>query len=120
MEALAARIPAAADLDRLEQAAHRALSAIAGRWALAAPEHRQLAAEGIEPPERLARASHLLGIYRAAQHLFGRDDHAVQGWLREPNTGAEFGGEAPLALILRAPADGLAAIRLHLEAQFVA
>jgi hypothetical protein len=67
------------------------------------------------PLDTLLRISAILGIYQALTIIFVRDGDAAT-WLRSPNQGLVFGGQAPLALILAGSQDGIMLVRRHLDA----
>ncbi|MBB6255282.1 MbcA/ParS/Xre antitoxin family protein [Nitrospirillum iridis] len=65
--------------------------------------------------DTLLRLSAVLGIHKALVILFPRAGDGV-AWLRTPNRGLLFGGQAPLDLLLSGTQDGLLAVRRHLDA----
>jgi uncharacterized protein (DUF2384 family) len=65
--------------------------------------------------DELIRISAVLGIYKALKIVFSRDEDAAR-WLRSPNTGPTFGGQAPLALITSGTQDALMLARRYLDA----
>jgi hypothetical protein len=65
--------------------------------------------------DELIRISAVLGIYKDLKIIFSRDEDAVR-WLRSPNTGPVFGGQAPLALITSGTQDALMLSRRYLDA----
>jgi uncharacterized protein (DUF2384 family) len=65
--------------------------------------------------DELIRISAVLGIYKALKIIFPREEDAVR-WLRAPNAGPTFGGQAPLALITSGTQDALMLVRRYLDA----
>jgi uncharacterized protein (DUF2384 family) len=65
--------------------------------------------------DELTRISAVFGIYKALRIIFPRDEDAAR-WLRSPNSGPVFGGQAPLALITSGTQDALMLVRRHLDA----
>jgi uncharacterized protein (DUF2384 family) len=65
--------------------------------------------------DELIRISAVLGIYKDLKIIFSRDEDAAR-WLRSPNTGPVFGGQAPLALITSGTQDALMLTRRYLDA----
>lgn len=67
------------------------------------------------PLDALLRISAVLGVYKALVILFAADEQRV-GWLRRPNSGLLFGGQAPLDLLANGAQDGIMLVRRHLDA----
>lgn len=67
------------------------------------------------PPETLIRISHCLGIFQALGTLY--PDDLADNWLKLPNRNAIYGGEAPIAYMLRNGVEGLKITRQLLEAR---
>jgi hypothetical protein len=65
--------------------------------------------------DQLIRISIVLGVYGALDVVFPQEGDALR-WLRAPNTGASFGGQAPLTLVTSGTQDGLMTVRRHLDA----
>jgi uncharacterized protein (DUF2384 family) len=65
--------------------------------------------------DELTRISTVLGIYKALKIIFPRDEDAAR-WLRSPNTGPLFGGQAPLGLITSGTQDAPMLVRRYLDA----
>jgi hypothetical protein len=65
----------------------------------------------------LSRVQHLLAIQKALRLSYGHDTEVVRRWLRTPRTA--LAGQTPLAAMLAA-ADGLPALRRHLDQQTAA
>lgn len=107
----------------------RAFAHIAQAWGLSVDE--QLALLG-EPPrstffawrkqpekaalprDTLERLSNILGIYKSLQILLP-DAAAADGWLRQPNTAAPFGGGTALARMLAGNVSDLNLVRRYLD-----
>lgn len=130
---LAPALASAAERRRLSGPGLRTFLAIAEEWGLGEPERLLVlgaparstyynwvaaARSGREfalPFDTLIRISAVLGIYKALKIVFerGADGYA---WLRAPNDGLLFGGQAPIALISAGTQDGLMLVRRHLDA----
>jgi len=67
------------------------------------------------PPETLIRISYCLGIFQALGKLY--PDNLANNWLKLPNSNAIYGGEAPIAYMLRNGIEGLRVTRRLLEAR---
>ena len=67
------------------------------------------------PPETLIRISHLLGIFQALETLCHGE--ISDAWLKLPNKNEIYGGEAPIAYMLRNGVEGLKVTRRLLEAR---
>ncbi|TWB27692.1 MbcA/ParS/Xre antitoxin family protein [Nitrospirillum bahiense] len=124
---------AIADARRVSGPGMRAFLAIADRWGLTTREQLNVlgkpghsayrrwatrALSGAElalPIDTLLRISAVLGIHQALRTIFARDDDGIR-WLKSPNSGPLFGGQAPLALVTNATQDGILVVRRHLDA----
>ncbi|TWB56141.1 uncharacterized protein DUF2384 [Nitrospirillum viridazoti] len=122
-----------ADVRRISGPGMRTFLAIADRWGLTAGErlnvlgkpgqsaYRRWAtrvlsgAELTLPIDTLLRISAVLGVHQALRTIFARDDDGTR-WLKSPNSGPLFGGQAPLALLTNATQDGILIVRRHLDA----
>lgn len=67
------------------------------------------------PLDTLLRISAVLGIHKALRIVFV-DDAVAIGWLKSPNAGLVFGGQAPIDLVTSGTQDGLMLVRRHLDA----
>lgn len=108
----------------------RAFFNIAEKWQLAAAEQRVLLGSppsstffkwkkerlGPLPRDVLERISYVLGIYKALQILLP-DPARADAWVRQPNTGAPFGGGSALDRMMGGNVGDLYAVREYLDAQ---
>ena len=116
------------DSARASGPALRAFDAIANDWALS-PKQRQailgLRASTyyayLKRPEgarlsadTLERISYVLGIFKALRILLPRHD-ARLAWLRNANADPEFGGTAPLAIMVAGKVANLFRVRRYLD-----
>lgn len=67
------------------------------------------------PLDVLLRISAVLGIHKALGVVFTGDEAGV-AWLKSPNSGRLFGGQAPMELVTSGTQDGLLAVRRYLDA----
>jgi hypothetical protein len=67
------------------------------------------------PFDALFRISAVLGIHKALEIIFVRQDEAVR-WLRSANAGLMFGGQRPFDLLTSGSQDHLMLLRRHLDA----
>ena len=119
----------AATPEQMSAAGLRAFGRIAQAWGLTVDE--QLALLGQPPrstffawrkqPEKaslprdtLERLSNLLGIYKSLQILLP-DAVAADGWVRQPNRAAPFGGGTALARMLGGNVSDLNLVRRYLD-----
>ncbi len=114
----------------LGAAALRAFFRIAGRWGLSTAEQRVLLGnppsstffkwkkerKGPLPRDVLERISYVLGIYKALQILLP-DSARADGWVREPNAAAEFGGASALERMMGGNVGDLYVVRQYLDAE---
>jgi Protein of unknown function (DUF2384) len=68
------------------------------------------------PKDTLERISYILGIYKALQILLP-NQAAADGWIRQPNTAALFGGRSALDRMLSGNVVDLYVVRQYLDAQ---
>ena len=66
--------------------------------------------------DTLERLSYLLGIYKSLQILLP-DTRAADGWVRQPNNAAPFGGHSALERMLSGQVADLYVVRQYLDAQ---
>jgi hypothetical protein len=83
---------------------------------LAALEHFRQPSDEALSIDVLFRVSYVLGIYRALRILLPSDERA-NGWIKQPNTNALFGGKPVLALMTTRKLTDLAKVRRYLDAQ---
>lgn len=67
------------------------------------------------PEEALVRFSAVLSIYRQMRTIFLDDDQSV-AWMTRPHRGQEFGGRAPLDLLVDDGRDGIDVVLSYLLA----
>jgi len=67
------------------------------------------------PFDALLRISAVLGIHKALEIIFARQDEAAR-WLRSPNAGILFGDQRPVDLLTSGSQDHLMLLRRHLDA----
>ncbi len=65
--------------------------------------------------DRLTRISYLIGIYKALQILHGQA--LADEWMQLPNQNPIFGGQTPLAFIMRGGLPGMQTVRRLLDAR---
>jgi hypothetical protein len=65
--------------------------------------------------DRLTRVSYLIGIFKALQILHGRA--LADAWVQLPNTNPIFGGETPLAYMIRGGLPAMQNVRRLLDAR---
>lgn len=106
----------------------RAASRVVAAWGLTTEEERALlggpSAATLQawrrgdvdavPSDLTLRLSHLLAIYGALHRLYVQH-HRGDAWVRRPNSGAPFGGQAPLTRLLRGGVADLAEVRRYVE-----
>lgn len=80
-------------------------------WAAKARRQERLSL----PLDTLMRISAVLGIHKALGILFPDRTSALR-WLRSPNSGPAFGGQAPMSIMVFGTQDGLLQVRRHLDA----
>jgi hypothetical protein len=68
------------------------------------------------PKDTLERISYILGIYKALQILLPNQP-AADGWIKQPNTAALFGGRSALDRMLSGNVVDLYVVRQYLDAQ---
>ena len=66
-------------------------------------------------PDRLMRVSYLVGIFKALRILHGKA--LADEWVHLPNTNAVFGGQTPLALMMRGGLPAMQTVRRLLDAR---
>lgn len=106
------------DRERLSPGALRAFLNIMRVWNVRDEDmHLLLAAPESGPldQDQLTRISYLFGIYKAL-HILHRDELADR-WVHLPNTNRIFGGETPLAYMIREGLPGMETVRRLLDAR---
>ena len=118
-----------AERERLSAGALRAFFNIAARWQLR-DEDARLLLGGVshgpyyalkKNPERvlaadtLLRISYLVGIFKALHIL--HSEALADEWVRLPNTNRIFGGQTPLAYLLRGGLPAMQTVRRLLDAR---
>jgi Antitoxin Xre/MbcA/ParS C-terminal toxin-binding domain len=106
------RVKTALDDERLDPAAIRGMVAIGKAWDLTGAQSAALIrtserswirikgdpAPGDLDTDQRTRASALLGLYKGLHDFFGPE--LADKWVKMPNRGPVFGGQAPLDLML--------------------
>src|SRR5215213_9507417 len=114
---------------RLSPAALRAFFNIAAHWKLRDEDARALLGGVSNGPfyemkrnpdrtldtDRLTRVSYLIGIFKALGVL--HSDALADAWLQRPNTNPLFGGQTPLAYMLRGGLPAMQSVRRLLDAR---
>lgn len=115
--------------ERLSASALRVFFNIMARWSIRDEDARMLLG-GVsngpyyrwkrDPPrlldaDVLTRISYLVGIFKALNILYG--EQLADSWVQLPNTNRLFGGQSPLAYMLRGGLPALQAVRRLLDAR---
>jgi len=116
--------------ERLSASGLKAFFNIMGRWQVRDEDARALlggvsngpyyelkraAADKVLDPDRLLRISYLIGIFKALHILHSRA--LADQWVRLPNTNRLFGGDTPLAYMVRGGVPALQTVRRLLDAR---
>jgi hypothetical protein len=115
--------------ERLSAPALKAFFAIMARWKVRDEDARALAGGVSNGPfyewkrnpdrvldtDRLMRISFLIGIFKALQILHGRD--LADRWMQLPNQNPIFGGQTPLAVLIRGGLPAMLTVRRLLDAR---
>ena len=118
-----------AERARLSPAALRAFFNIMARWKVRDVDARALLGGVTNGPfyelkrdpdrtldtDRLTRISYLVGIFKALNILHGRK--LADAWVQLPNTNPIFGGQAPLAFMMRGGLPAMQVVRRLLDAR---
>ena len=118
-----------AERERLSAPALKAFFNIMGRWKVRDEDARALLGGVTNGPfyewkrnpnrvidtDRLTRISYLIGIFKALNILYSKK--LADEWMRLPNTNRIFGGETPLAYILRGGLPAMQTVRRLLDAR---
>ena len=120
---------ARAERERLSAPALKAFFNIAARWAIRDEDARALLGGVSNGPfyemkrnpdrlldaDRLMRISYLIGIFKALNILHGRA--LADEWVRLPNTHPIFGGQTPLAYMIRGGLPAMQTVRRLADAR---
>jgi hypothetical protein len=115
--------------ERLSAPGLKAFFAIAAAWQIRDDEARALLGGVTNGPfyemkrnpdrvldaDRLTRISYVIGIYKALHVLHG--DALADAWVRLPNRNAIFGGQTPLAIMIRGGLPAMQTVRRLLDAR---
>jgi hypothetical protein len=115
--------------DRLSSGAVRAFFNIMARWNVRDEDARQLlggmsngafyalkkSPDRALDEDRLRRVSYLVGIFKALNILYS--DELADKWIKLPNKNRIFGGEAPLAYLVRGGIPAFETVRRLLDAR---
>ena len=115
--------------DRLSPAALRGFFAIMARWQVRDDQARQLLggvsngtfydmkrdATRVCSADELTRISYLLGIFKALNVLHG--EALADAWMQLPNANRLFGGDTPLAYLMRGGIPAMDQVRRLLDAR---
>jgi hypothetical protein len=78
-------------------------------------ELKRAAADKVLEADRLLRVSYLIGIFKALHILHSRA--LADQWVQLPNTHRLFGGDTPLAYLVRGGVPALQTVRRLLDAR---
>ena len=120
---------ARAERERLSAPALRAFFNLMARWKVRDEDARALLGGVSNGPfyemkrkpdrvvdgDRLTRISYLIGIFKALHILHGR--RLADEWVHLPNSNAVFGGQAPLAYMIRGGLPAMQTVRRLLDAR---
>jgi hypothetical protein len=115
--------------ERLSPAAIRAFFNIMDRWGARDEDARLLLggmsngpyydmkknAERTLDPDRLTRISYLIGVFKALNILYS--EKLADSWVLLPNTNRVFGGQTPLAYMVRGGLPAMQTVRRLLDAR---
>lgn len=118
-----------AERERLSGAALRAFFNIMARWQVRDEDARALLGGVSNGPfyemkrkpdrtldqDRLTRVSYLVGIFKALRILHG--EALADEWVHLPNTNPVFGGQTPLAFMMRGGLPAMQTVRRLLDAR---
>lgn len=114
---------------RLSPSAVRAFFRIIARWGVRDEDARMLLGGMSNGPyyemkknpdrvldaDRLLRISYLIGIFKALNILYSRN--LADAWVRLPNTNRNFGGQTPLAYMMKGGLPAMQTVRRLLDAR---
>jgi hypothetical protein len=115
--------------ERLSPSAVRAFFNIIDRWGIRDEDARVLLGglsngpyyemkkdpDRVLDPDRLLRISYLIGIFKALNILYSKKLAAE--WVRLPNTNRIFGGQTPLAYMIKGGLPAMQTVRRLLDAR---
>ncbi len=115
--------------ERLSPAAIRTFFNIVGRWGLRDDDARLLLggvsngafyemkknADRVLEADRLLRISYLIGIFKALNILYS--EKLADSWIQLPNSNRIFGGQTPLAYMIKGGLPALQTVRRLLDAR---
>lgn len=118
-----------AERERLSGPGLRAFFAIMGHWQVRDEDARALLGGVTNGPfyemkrapgrlldaDRLTRISYLIGIFKGLRILHG--DALADAWVHLPNTNPIFGGDTPLAYMLRGGVPAMQTVRRLVDAR---
>lgn len=117
-----------AERERLSRSALKAFFNIMERWRVRDEDARELLGVSNGPfyqmkknpdkvldADRLTRVSYLVGIFKALNILYS--EKLADSWIQLPNTNRIFGGQTPLAFMIRSGIGGMETIRRLLDAR---
>jgi len=124
-----ADLSAKAERERVSPAALKAFFNIMSRWKVRDEDARLLLGgwsnglfyEAKKQPERvldqdrLLRVSYLVGIFKALNILYS--ERLADAWIQLPNTNRLFGGQAPLAYMIKGGVPAMQTVRRLLDAR---
>jgi len=118
-----------AERERLSPAAIRAFFKIMDHWKIRDEDARALLGgisngrfyalkkklDGVIDSDRLTRISYLIGIFKALNVLYSRK--LADEWVRIPNSNPIFGGDTPLAYMVKGGQPAMHTVRRLLDAR---
>ena len=118
-----------AERERLSPSAVRAFFNIIARWGLRDEDAKQLLGglsngpyyemkkkpDRVLDTDRLLRISYLIGMFKALNILYSKK--LADQWMRLPNTNRIFGGQTPLAYIIKGGLPAMLTVRRLLDAR---
>ncbi len=122
-------LSAKAERERLSPAAIRTFLGIADRWGVRDEDARLLLggmsngpyyqmkkdSDRVLDADRLLRISYLIGIFKALNIL--HSEKLADAWVRLANTNRMFGGQTPLAYMIKGGLPAMQAVRRLLDAR---
>lgn len=122
-------LTAKAERERLSPSAVRAFLNIVARWGVRDEDARVLLGGMSNGPyyemkknpdrvldtDRLLRISYLVGIFKALNILYSKA--LADAWIRLPNSNRIFGGQAPLAYMMKGGLPAMQTVRRFLDAR---
>lgn len=118
-----------AERERLSPSAVRAFFNIVQRWAIRDEDARVLLGgisngpyyemkknpDRVLETDRLLRVSYLIGIFKALNILYSKK--LADAWVRLPNSNRIFGGQSPLAYMMKGGLPAMQTVRRLLDAR---